>query len=386
MMKLTVAFLGALAVADAANARGHRHVRRQYGYGNGPVTTPVFTAPANSTANTATVPPAAPTTSTPVAVGTTDVSPELPSSSSSSSTVEVPGVSFPGTGTAPGTAPTATDVATPLPETTLSPVDGNNQTTSGFPTFVPTGVDGNFPTGVPSGVFPTGTGSGSEDVVTLTISSTQIFTVTQCPSSVTDCPARSTSLVTTVVPVGTTVCGKEEASSIIESGLPSTASATPTGAVTDVDAVATPIPSEVVEDQTTVMTQTIGTGENAHETQITITNKVTKTVYVTGVDTAVTPEKTPVAGEGEPTTYVTTDVTSTVGMTLTITEGAPTGTGSPSTGTPSDIPADSEDTPVKPSGGAGEGECAPPVTVTVTAQETVTVVSTFDINHAKSVN
>lgn len=371
MMKLTVAFLGALAVADAASPRGHRHVRRQYGYGNGPT-------PGNSTT---TLPPA----------GTTDVSPELPTSSSS---VTLPGVTFPGSGTAPGTAPAtevntdkpttlpgvtypgsgtapaATDVATPLPETTsLSPVGGN--TTSAFPTFVLTGTEGSFPTAVPSGMYPTGT--GAEDLVTLTISSTQIFTVTACPSSVTNCPAKSTSLVTSVVAVGTTVCPESEASSIVESGLPSSATATKTGA-SSVEAVATPVPSEVVEDKTEVLTQTIGTGENAHETKITITSKVTKTIYVTGdasvpVTTSVSPEQT--GGADEPTTYVTSDVTSTVAKTLTITEGAPSGTGSPSNGSPSGVPVNPEDTPVNPSGGAEE--CAPPVTVTVTAQETVTV-------------
>ena len=384
MMKLTVAFLGALAVADASNARGHRHVRRQYGYGNGPETEPVYTAPANSTA---TLPPVV-VSSTPVAVeppvGTTEVSPELPAGSS---TDEVPGVTFSATGTAPaGTAPAGTAPGVSYPvgsgtapavpavpaETSLSPVGGDNATST-FPSFVLTGSEGSFPTGVPSGVYPTGT--GVEDLVTLTISSTQIFTVTACPSSVVDCPAKSTSLVTSVIAVGTTVCPESEASSIVESGLPSSASAYPTGG----DAVATPVPSVVVEDSTTVMTQTIGTGANAHETAITITNKVTKTVYVTGeaslpVESAVSPEQTPVAGED--TTIVTSDITSTVAKTLTITEGAPTGTGSPSSDTPaseSGVPVNPEDVPADSTGGAGE--CAPPVTVTVTAQETVTVVS-----------
>jgi hypothetical protein len=145
------------------------------------------------------------------------------------------------------------------------------------------------------------------------------------------------------------------------------------------------------------VTQTIGTGANAHETQITITNQITKTIYVTGsasvpIASAVSPvspgetPNVPVNGEGstdanESTTMMTTDVTSTVAKTLTITEGGPSATptgsngtpsyGSPSNGTPSDVPA-------KPEGSApAGGECASvaPVTVTVTAQETVTVVS-----------
>jgi hypothetical protein len=281
-------------------------------------------------------------------------------------------------GTAP--APPATEVATSLPETTtLAPVGGDNSTTATFPTFVLTGTDGSFPTGVPSGIYPSGT--GAEELVTLTISSTQIFTVTACPSSVSDCPAKSTSLVTEVVAVGTTVCPSSVASSIVESGLPSSATATKTDAATSVEAVETGVPSEVVEESTTVMTQTIGTGANAHETAITITNKVTKTIYVTGdaavpVTTAASPEQTaPAGGEGEPTTYLTTDVTSTIAKTLTVTEGgAPTGTaGSPPTGEHTGVPVNPEDTPAVPTG--AEGECAPPVTVTVTAQETVTVVS-----------
>jgi hypothetical protein len=140
------------------------------------------------------------------------------------------------------------------------------------------------------------------------------------------------------------------------------------------------------------MTQTIGTGANAHETQITITNQITKTIYVTGSASVpvassvspVSPEQTPavpVNGEGstdanDSTTLVTSDVTSTVAKTLTITEGGPSATptgsnGSPSNGTPSDVPANPEGS--APAG----GECASvaPVTVTVTAQETVTVVS-----------
>lgn len=375
MMKLTVAFLATLAAADASKVH-HRHARRQYGYGPAPGVPVANSTVATTTTGASSTLPA----SSPVALSSTDVSPEKPTTPAEVPTYgegkpspSVPGVSFPGTGTMPGTAGTASpsEVATPLPTTSLSPVGGANSTssTSSFPTFHLTGTDGTFPTAVPTGVMPSGTGPASENSVTVTITSYQVFTSTVCPEGVSNCAgsAKTTKLITSAVPIGTTVCGEKEASSIMSSvsnlhSAPATATATATGAV------GTPVPSTVVEDHTKTLTATVGTGENAHLTTYTITDKVTKTVYVTA---GPSPSEAGEAPKSEPTTTLTTDITSTIGVTLTVTEGLPTGGNAYPTGPkPSGVPVTPEGSQAP---GGGEGECAPPVTVTVTAKETVTV-------------
>jgi hypothetical protein len=227
-------------------------------------------------------------------------------------------------------------------------------------------------------------------MVTSTIYSTQIFTKTACPPTVTDCPAHSTKLVTSVVAVGTTVCP--------ESDLPK---ATPTKAVTSSYPV-----SEVVQTYTETLIYTVGVGSTAHPVTTEVTSTSTSTQYSTVVITVGKPTPTgevpadatgPAGGEnayptgpaGGENVYPKggEDVTSTIKSTSTSTKyitvkPTPTGEG--------DVPADSESNPSGPAGGNGayptgnatpsvpagsEGgeDCAAPVTVTVTAKETVTV-------------
>lgn len=379
MMKLTVAFLATLAAVDASKVH-HRHARRQYGYGPGPeVPAANSTVATTTTAPSSTLPASSPVALTSSGLSSTDVSPEKPTTTPGNvptygegkPSSSVPGVSFPGTGTAPGTG-SPSEVATPLPTTSLSPVGGANSTsTSSFPTFHITGTDGTFPTAVPSGIIPTGTGTAGENSVTVTITSYQVFTSTKCAQGGSSCAesAKTTTLVTSAVPIGTTVCGEKEASSIMSSvsnlhSAPATATATDTS----VGAVGSPVPSTIVEDHTKTLTATVGTGENAHPTTYTITEKVTRTVYVTA---GPSPSRAGEAPKPEPTTTLTTDITSTIGITKTITEGLPTGGNAYPTGPkPSGVPVTPEGSQAP---GEGEGECAPPVTVTVTAKETVTV-------------
>jgi hypothetical protein len=197
-------------------------------------------------------------------------------------------------------------------------------------------------------------------MTTSTIYSTQIFTVTACPSTVSDCPARSTSTVTSVVPVGTTVCPK----------------VTPTPSAGETEVVETPV-SEITHTITETLTYTVGTGQNAHPTTTEITSVTTETVYATmtitkGTQASATPAGYPVGGGEEEITGTTTSTTtSTTTKYITVFPSPSAGANEGGQYTPG-VPA-----PTGPAGGEGQGECLPPVTVTVTSQETVTVVSTL---------
>ncbi|KAF1358242.1 hypothetical protein EJ07DRAFT_76447, partial [Lizonia empirigonia] len=157
-----------------------------------------------------------------------------------------------------------------------------------YPNGYPSG-SGPRPTGVTA--FPSGTGSGSypettpmSDYVTSIIYSTQIFTVTACPSTVSDCPARSTSLVTSVIVVGTTVCP--------ESDLTTATSAPSAPAVVTSAYPVSEVPHEVTE----TLTYTVGVGSSAHPVTTEVTSTSIQTIYSTVVVTKDTPTETKPAG------------------------------------------------------------------------------------------
>ncbi|KAF2266614.1 hypothetical protein CC78DRAFT_120630 [Lojkania enalia] len=221
MMKLTVAFLAALAAADASH--GRRHQARQYGYGDN---TPVY-PPMNSTS----------------AVESSTVLPEEASSSSSAGGYEgYP--TYEGTGVPTG------------PATGASSVPSSTAEAEAETAFSSTGT----------GVYPTGTGYPTgEELVTSTIYSTQIITKTVSSSVI---------LETTVVPVGTTICSKGE---IPEStGLPVVSS----GASEVVIASKTPV-SEITHTMTQTIVYTIGVSSSAHAQTQLIPTTSTETIYST---------------------------------------------------------------------------------------------------------
>lgn len=387
MMKLTVAFLAALATADAAQAHGRRHhVRRQgdYGYGNGGYGGgyPVNPPPAGTGSPSSTAIPAVPSDESstyPPAVETPAVPtpPVVPSSSEgvdtsaiaigvSSSSIYTEFPTFPGTG-----------YPVPSPPVESPPVDS-----TGLPNFPGTGNSA-FPTAYPT-AYPTGSGSfpvtdvanstGSPDVTTSTIYSTQISTVIGCPQTVTDCPASSTHLVTSVVAIATTVCPKTTEGP----------SSTAIPANEQGEEVIETSVTEITHTITETLVYTVGTGPSAHPATTEVVSTSTETVYETVTITHPGSGATPTPGSSEeypsgsgeedyPEGTTTISSTSTTTKYITVYPSA--------SGTPVDT-EDSSAIPAVPTSGAGEGEeegeCAAPVTVTVTAQETVTVTATPD--------
>jgi hypothetical protein len=254
---------------------------------------------------------------------------------------------------------------------------------TGFSSFPVTGVSNS-------------TDDGSE-LVPSVIYTTQIFTSTGCAQTVTDCPASSTILVTSTIPLTTTVCPKSELPTPTPEATTSAAPNAPsvpgngygTGDKTSavVEAVSTPV-TEKVHVSTETLVYTIGTGSSAHavttEVATTSTETIYKTIYITKSYETASPSKegveseaAPTGGKDEATTYTTLESTSTTTQFITVhpSASAPAanvpGNGY---GTGEDVPVEGAGSVVPPGGGAGgAGECAPATTVTVTEQETVTV-------------
>jgi len=387
MMKLTVAFLAALAAADAAEARNHRQARRQYyGGGYGEAAPPAYSSKAETPAvSSPVVPSNLPSsaepfkTSLPVDALSSYIptpTPEVPEGVQSSVVVESPKE----TPVVPASSPVAASSAPPANSADYgagypvpsSPAvapssSGKVPSNSGIAppsSAVPSGVypsggagqpesskvpsnSGIYPSGaVPSGTgnvaYPTGTGSKPSatpltDYVTKTIYSTQIYHI-------------SSSLTTKVVPVGTTVCPQEEATKY------------PAPSSTPVKAVTSEYPvSEITKKVTETLVYTVGVGSTAHPVTTEVVSTTTSTIYKTIVVTPPTGEKTAYP-EGKPDESTSTKtIKSTTTSTKYITV-KPTPSGN--------VPVGQQGG--KPSGPA-EGECAPPVTVTVTAKETVYV-------------
>jgi hypothetical protein len=181
-------------------------------------------------------------------------------------------------------------------------------------------------------------------------------------------------MVTSVVAVGTTVCPKASLTptAVGSSALPVESSL----AASELVETSTAPASEITHKVTKTYTYTVGTGSVAHPTTTevveTSTETVYKTIYLTrpaGSTALPTGVATP-AGTLEGTTTVSSTSTTTKFITV-----YPTPAASSAEGLGSVVPTGPGG--VVPTGPAG-GECLPPVTVTVTAQETVYV--TKDVN------
>lgn len=401
MMKLTVAFLGALAAADAAEARNHRQARRQYyggGYGGGeyshggntavsspvkPVETPKVSVPyvqSSAAAFKTSLPVDAASSYAPSSAAVPVVSskpvvpassPAVPEASSkpvdygngygtnpASSSAKVPSNSgvVPGSSVVPSGALPSSSAAKPsggygggFSASSVAPASSKVPSNSGV--YPPAGGVGASGSVVP--IIPTGTGSKPSatpvtDMVTKTIYSTQIYQI-------------SSKLVSTVVPVGTTVCPKDQAS------------ATPEASTSAMKVYTSSVPvSEVTKKVTETLVYTVGVGSTAHPVTTEVVSTSTSTVYKTVVITLAKPTPSPAGGypvggqgsqpAGEETSTKTVKSTSTTTKYITV-KPTPAST---------KVPVGTEGTPV-PGGPAGGENCAVPTTVTVTAKETVYV-------------
>lgn len=379
-MKLTLAFLAALAAADAAEARTHRQARREYSYGSPnvggsygdvkssavkPAETPSPTPVASSVVEVPYVQSSAPAfvtslppnaaSSYPPVEGTPSpyATPEVPEGGKSS--VLIP-VETPYASSAP---PAGGDYGAGAPSSTKTPLGAVPSSS-----VVPSGAYPSGGAGVPSsslpveaassGVYPSGgagypTGTGVSpasstplsDYVTKTIYSTQIYST-------------GSAVVTSVVAVGTTCIPKGEADKTPSPSAPAK--------------ITSKIPvSEVVKTLTETLVYTVGVGSTAHGVTTKVTSTSTSTIYQTIVVTP-TAEKSvyPEGGNYPEGPVGTSTIKSTTTSTKYITV-KPT----PSAGVPG-----KDNYPVgnagKPSAGNGE-DCAVPTTVTVTQKETVTV-------------
>ncbi|KAH7094681.1 hypothetical protein FB567DRAFT_9820 [Paraphoma chrysanthemicola] len=411
-MKLTLAFLAALAAADAAEARSHRQARRQYGsgyetnpygsggYGSGassakPVETPLPSSVAvpyvqsSAEAFVTSYPPDAASSYPPV-VETPYPSPEVP---------EVPegGKSTPAAAeSTPYSPPVETPAETPYPaeSSAVKPSYG-----AGYPeetpkvpegavpssSYIPTGVlpssavvpSGAYPSSaaVPSGAVPSG---GYESpAVPEAASSTPYGTGVYpsggagYPTGTGVSPASSTPLsdlitktiystsvygsVTSVVAVGTTCVEKDSEKTPSPSAPVKITSEYPV--------------SEVTKTTTETLVYTVGVGSTAHPVTTEVVKTSTSTVYSTVIITASKPAgDKPVYGEGYPegptgTSTIKSTTTSTKYITV---KPTPSSSGKvPSVG--------EQGYPVASGSKAGAEDCAVPVTVTVTAKETVYV-------------
>lgn len=301
----------------------------------------------------------------------------------------------------------ATGLSTPGASSTAAA-----ETPSGVPSFPGTG-SAPMPTGTAAPSFPSSgfsfpvtdvsNSTGVPELITSVIYTTQIFTSTGCPKTVTDCPASSTILITSTIPLTTTVC--EKTATPASATPEASTSAAPVGsapgdgygtgetpsAVTE--AVSSTPVTEKVHVSTETLVYTVGTGSSAHavttEVASTSTETIYKTIYKTrpGQETPVASVSkegetaAPTGGNAGPTTYTTLESTSTTTKLVTVYPSAPAASAPAAsvpgngygTGSNTDVPVEGAGSQVAPTGGAATGECAPPTTVTVTKQETVTV-------------
>ena len=131
------------------------------------------------------------------------------------------------------------------------------------------------------------TGISSPQMTISTIYETQTFTITSCAPTVTDCPAESTKLVTSVVAVSTTVCPVTEAGGYAVSTPPSSIVAPiSTGVYTSEAAVAPSAPAESVVTKVTNTTLTYTLGSGSSTTIVTTTIQHTSTETITKVNIA----------------------------------------------------------------------------------------------------
>ncbi|KAF2797946.1 hypothetical protein K505DRAFT_226139, partial [Melanomma pulvis-pyrius CBS 109.77] len=123
----------------------------------------------------------------------------------------------------------------------------------------------------------------------------------------------------------------------------------------------------IVHVTTETLTYTVGVGSTAHPVTTEIVQTSTETIYKTIVITAPGPAPTGVDSEGSVVPVEGPSGTTVISSTSTTTKFI---TVYP---TPSGVPVDSEGSVVAPVPTGPAGECAPPLTVTITAKETITV-------------
>ena len=132
------------------------------------------------------------------------------------------------------------------------------------------------------------TGISGPRMTTSTVYETQTFTITSCAPTVTDCPAESTKVVTSVVAVSTTVCPVTEAGGYAASTPPSSIVAPiSTGVYSSEGAVAASAPTESVVTKVTNTTLTYTLGSGSSTTIVTTTIQHTSTETLTKVNIAV---------------------------------------------------------------------------------------------------
>ncbi|KAF2461326.1 hypothetical protein BDY21DRAFT_83745 [Lineolata rhizophorae] len=207
------------------------------------------------------------------------------------------------------------------------------------------------------------------EMTTSTIYSTMTSTITHCPETVTDCPLDNLEVVTSVIAVSTTVCPVEEAEATPTDSTPEF-EFNPHGTGASPDSPAeTPGPagpSVVTHITNSTLTYTLGSGESTTVVTTTVqhtsTETITQTVYATRPAVAEEAPETEGSPESaEPTTTIS--ATSTLTKVVTVYPMPAEETGS------------IEGASVEGASYEGEDEeCAAPVTVTVTENETVTVV------------
>ena len=131
------------------------------------------------------------------------------------------------------------------------------------------------------------TGISGPQMTISTIYETQTFTITSCAPTVTDCPAESTKVVTSVVAVSTTVCPVTEAGGYAVSTPPSSIVAPiSTGVYTSEATVAPSAPAESVVTKVTNTTLTYTLGSGSSTTIVTTTIQHTSTETITKVNIA----------------------------------------------------------------------------------------------------
>jgi hypothetical protein len=131
------------------------------------------------------------------------------------------------------------------------------------------------------------TGISGPQMTISTIYETQTFTITSCAPTVTDCPAESTKLVTSIVAVSTTVCPVTEAGGYAASTPPSSIVAPISTGVYPSEATvapSTPVESVVTKVTNTTLTYTLGSGSST--TIVTTTIQHTSTETITKVNIA----------------------------------------------------------------------------------------------------
>ncbi|KAF2833729.1 hypothetical protein CC86DRAFT_14215 [Ophiobolus disseminans] len=420
-MKLTLAFLAALAAADAAEARTHRQARREYGYGSPnvggsygdvkssavkPAETPSPTPAVSSVvevpyvqssapAFVTSLPPNAASSYPPVeATPSPYVTPEVPEGGKSSvvvpaetpyasSAVVVASSAPPAGGDYGAGAPSSTK--TPLgavPSSSAVPSGAYPSGGAGVPSSslpVEAASSGVYPGSsvVPSGAYPSGGyAAPASSSLPVEAASSGVYPSGGAgyPTGTGVSPASSTPLSDYVTKTIYSTQIYSTGSAVVTKVVPVGTTCIPKGEADKTPSPSAPakitskIPvSEVVKTLTETLVYTVGVGSTAHGVTTKVTSTSTSTIYKTIVVTP-TAEKSvyPEGGNYPEGPVGTTTVKSTTTSTKYITV-KPT----PSAGGPG-----KDNYPVGNAGksSAIKGEdCAAPVTVTVTQKETVTV-------------